>query len=263
MRENVYFLVYYDCESNLDSDDNPFLEFLEKEEFSCDAGFWGCPWYFVDIEEKTYKPGRPGVSYGIEIGGHAITFEEFKTIYEIYKKYDGLGLFEMKPDRSRPKTIKGKINKVSRLIGNGHFSSATKYAAEILNYLKDIDNQKSIDDDTKDDLVYIFSDLVNEGEYSLWELKDACFPQKLLELVKERRIDYLASGHDLVFEDEIWKMKDYLFYSTASDYYFNKYYNFLMDRKKDIARKYVEGINFLDIIEWIQKEVSKQIQKDE
>ena len=79
MSEDIYFLVYYDCGSNLDIDDNPFLDYLKKEEFDCEAGFWGCPWYFVDIEDKTYKPGRPGVSYGKVIGEHAITVEEFKT----------------------------------------------------------------------------------------------------------------------------------------------------------------------------------------
>ena len=190
-----------------------------------------------------------------------LQLKNLKLIYEIYKKYDGLGLFEMKPDRSKPKTFKGKINKVSRLIENDHISSATKYAADILNYLKDTNNQNNIDDDAKDDLVYIFSELVNEGECSLGELKDACFPQELLEAVKENQIKHLSYSD--FFDEEIWKMKDHLFYSTSSNYYFNKYYNFLMDRKKDIARKYVEGIDFLDIIDWIKEEVDKQIQKEE
>lgn len=89
-----YFLVFYDdFQGNLDTNGrniNGVVHFLKEEGFDCTAGFWGCPWYYVDIKNKKFKPGRPGVSYGNVVGGHAITFEEFKTIYFIYKKYEGL-----------------------------------------------------------------------------------------------------------------------------------------------------------------------------
>ena len=44
---------------------------------------------------KKYRPGRPGVAYGSVVGGHAITFKEFKIIYNIYKKYDGLEILQI------------------------------------------------------------------------------------------------------------------------------------------------------------------------
>ncbi len=90
---SLYFLVSYDDKSgNMDdsgANENVVVHFLKTEGFRCAAGFWGCPWCFVDIEEKVFYPGRPGVSYGRVVGNQAITFDEFKTIYEIYKKYEG------------------------------------------------------------------------------------------------------------------------------------------------------------------------------
>lgn len=35
----------------------------------------------------------PGVGLAEPLGNHAITIEEFKTIYSIYKKYEGKELF--------------------------------------------------------------------------------------------------------------------------------------------------------------------------
>lgn len=95
MNEKVYFLVVYDDGYNYGLDyhggvKNDLLSFIQNENFKCTKGFWGCPWYFIDIENKIYYPGRPGMSYGKVIGDHAITFDEFKTIYNIYKKYNGL-----------------------------------------------------------------------------------------------------------------------------------------------------------------------------
>ena len=89
-----YFLVCYDDGYNYGEGyrngiKNELLEYLGKEHFSCAAGYWGCPWYFIDIMNKKFKPGRPGLAYGRVVGDHAITFDEFKVIYEIYKKYYG------------------------------------------------------------------------------------------------------------------------------------------------------------------------------
>ena len=101
-----YILVYYKCGNKYGDRDinenyeNKLLVYLEKEGFCCNAGFWGCPWFFVDIIEKRYKPGRPGVSYGGVLGDHAVTFGEFKRIYSIYKKYQGLNVLTMKRHRN-------------------------------------------------------------------------------------------------------------------------------------------------------------------
>ena len=35
----------------------------------------------------------PGIKIVQPVGNHAITVDDFKTIYGIYKKYEGLGLF--------------------------------------------------------------------------------------------------------------------------------------------------------------------------
>ena len=93
MIKKIYYLVSYNDGYNygLHSDyKNELLSFLKDEGFSCKGGYWGCPWYFIDIENKIYYPGRPGVIYGKVIGNHEITVEEFKTIYHIFKKHEGL-----------------------------------------------------------------------------------------------------------------------------------------------------------------------------
>ena len=46
-----YFLVYYKGGNHgieTEREDGIF-HFLNNEGFGCAAGFWGCPWYFVDI----------------------------------------------------------------------------------------------------------------------------------------------------------------------------------------------------------------------
>lgn len=104
MIEKIYYLVAYDDGCNYGSDHfdetvkNELLPFLKAEGFSRKARFCGCPWCFIDIENKTYYPGRPGVSYGKVIGNHAITFDEFKTIYHIFKQYEGLDVLKMNND---------------------------------------------------------------------------------------------------------------------------------------------------------------------
>ena len=56
-------------------------------------GNYGCWWIHVNITRKMYAYGMPGVSIARPIGNHAITIEEFKTIYQIYRKYEGKDLF--------------------------------------------------------------------------------------------------------------------------------------------------------------------------
>ncbi len=91
---SIYFLVKFEESRNL-SEPNRLTAFMRNEGFSCTAGFWGCSWYFIDVENMQYKPGRPGVGYGKIINEHAITLDEFIVIYNIYKKYKNKNLFEM------------------------------------------------------------------------------------------------------------------------------------------------------------------------
>ena len=47
------------------------------------------------LNSKVFAPGIPGIRVTSEIGPHAITFDEFLLIYNIYKKYEGLKPLEM------------------------------------------------------------------------------------------------------------------------------------------------------------------------
>lgn len=85
--EKVCFLV---CGEDLGKQESEFINFLRAEGFQCKYGFWDCPWVWVNIDTKVYGRGRPGVAYAGIIGGHAITIDEFMSIYDIYKKYSGL-----------------------------------------------------------------------------------------------------------------------------------------------------------------------------
>ena len=82
------FLV---CDKSLESVDAPFFSWLCDEGFSF-AGYhgnYGCYWAHVNIARRQYAYGMPGVCLAEPIGNHAITIEEFMTIYRIYEKYQG------------------------------------------------------------------------------------------------------------------------------------------------------------------------------
>ena len=82
---------------------SPIYDWLKKEGFFCSRGkgFWGCEWVFINILSKVYAPGRPGVAYTKVVGDHAITFEEFSIIYEIYKKYEGFSALKMTEEEQK------------------------------------------------------------------------------------------------------------------------------------------------------------------
>lgn len=86
------FLV---CDRSLISVNAPFLKWLCEEGFVFGGyhGNYGCSWIYVNITRKQYAYGMPGVGLAEPLGNHAITIEEFKTIYSIYKKYEGKELF--------------------------------------------------------------------------------------------------------------------------------------------------------------------------
>lgn len=81
---------------------SPFVKWLESEGFVYGwykGNYGNCPWIFVNITRKLYAYGMPGIKIVEPIGNHAITVEEFETIYEIYKKYEGKELFVFHKDR--------------------------------------------------------------------------------------------------------------------------------------------------------------------
>ncbi len=71
---------------------------LRKEGFSS----WGkkgyfsdVDWVYININSMTFAPGMPGISVTSVVGNHAITFDEFKKIYSIYKQYEGLDVLRL------------------------------------------------------------------------------------------------------------------------------------------------------------------------
>ena len=80
-----YIVVdFEDHQGNVDTEgkiSNGIAAFLYENHFKCSGGFWGCPWYFVDIENKTFIPGRLGVSFGDVT--ERMTFEKFKRILKV------------------------------------------------------------------------------------------------------------------------------------------------------------------------------------
>ena len=92
------FLV---CDKSLENCYSPFLEWLRSEGFSFGGyhGNYGCWWVYINITRKQFAYGMPGISLVQPIGNHAITIDEFKIIYAIYKKYEGKGLFVFHTER--------------------------------------------------------------------------------------------------------------------------------------------------------------------
>ncbi len=92
------FLV---CDDSLKQHDSEVTKWLRSQGFKSTSysGCWGCNWIFINIKQKLYALGRPGVAYAQVVGDHAITMDEFKTIYEIYKKYEGKDLFVFHKER--------------------------------------------------------------------------------------------------------------------------------------------------------------------
>ena len=78
--------------------DSFVYEWLRREGFASwgRKGDYSCvDWVYVNVNSKVFAPGMPGIRVTSEIGNHAITFDEFLMIYNIFKKYEGLGPLEM------------------------------------------------------------------------------------------------------------------------------------------------------------------------
>ena len=62
-----------------------------------ERGSWpvGIDWVFVNLNNKMYRGGKIGVGFCEEFGGHAVTPEEFKIIYNIFQKYAGKKMLDM------------------------------------------------------------------------------------------------------------------------------------------------------------------------
>ena len=92
------FLVY---EKSLGKHESPIYKWLREEGFTFGGskGNFGCPWVYINITRKQYAYGMPGVAVVKPIGDHAITMDEFRSIYAIYKKYEGKEIFVFHSER--------------------------------------------------------------------------------------------------------------------------------------------------------------------
>lgn len=76
----------------------PIYTYLKEEGFEYQKGGYsieGIDWLYVNIYSKVFAKGRGGIALTKVVGDHAITFEEFKTIYEIFKKYENFSTLKM------------------------------------------------------------------------------------------------------------------------------------------------------------------------
>lgn len=92
------FLV---CDDSLANYDSEFINWLRANGFKSTpySVNWRCNWAFVNMKQKLYALGRPGVSYAQVVYDHAITIEEFKIIYGIFSKYEGKETFVFYKER--------------------------------------------------------------------------------------------------------------------------------------------------------------------
>lgn len=84
--------------SLLDGWNSPIYKWLKDEGFISwgrKGVYSGVDWVFINLTSKMFAPGMPGISVTSVIGNHAITMDEFMTIYHIFKKYEGLDRLRM------------------------------------------------------------------------------------------------------------------------------------------------------------------------
>ena len=98
-KKGACFIVKDD--SFVDFNESSFKKWLENEGFETwrYARWFETSWVYINIDTKLYSKGMEGIKLTNYVGCHAITIDEFKTIYYIFKKYEGMPLLQMKaPD---------------------------------------------------------------------------------------------------------------------------------------------------------------------
>lgn len=76
----------------------PIYSYLKENGFEAQKGSYSIEsidWLYVNIYSKVFAKGRGGIALTKVVGDHAITFEEFKTIYNIFKKYECFSTLKM------------------------------------------------------------------------------------------------------------------------------------------------------------------------
>lgn len=83
--------------SLLEGESSKVYEWLEKEGFM-EVGHktvFNSDLIHINIWSKIYASANPGVVLTKVVGNHAITFDEFCTVYNIYKKYHKFNITKM------------------------------------------------------------------------------------------------------------------------------------------------------------------------
>lgn len=83
--------------------DSEVYVFLKEHGFTRADGFHPlgveqfppCNWIYVSLSEKLYVQGLPGIAVTSVLGNHAITVDEFLSIYNLFEKYKGLSILDM------------------------------------------------------------------------------------------------------------------------------------------------------------------------
>ena len=101
-------------EKGLGKKEHPFWNWLKEEGFQGWGwhGNYGMDWIFINLNSMIYAPGMPGIKVVMSIREHAITIEEFKTIWEIYKQYEGLSVLRMPENDDTIALISDKNGKI-------------------------------------------------------------------------------------------------------------------------------------------------------
>ncbi len=85
-------------ESLRENPDAEFYKYLKAEGFQMWSKSKGCykgvDWIYVNLNTKCIARGMPGIPVVSAFGNHAVTIDEFKEIYRIYKKYTGMSVFQ-------------------------------------------------------------------------------------------------------------------------------------------------------------------------
>lgn len=94
-------LVY---EPGLGDGNHPFWSWLLEEGFHLwhYHGNYGCDWVFINLNSMICAPGMPGIKVVSSIREHAITADEFRVIWRIFVKYEGLPVLKM-PEKTEAK----------------------------------------------------------------------------------------------------------------------------------------------------------------
>lgn len=71
--------------------DSEFYKYLRKNyrNVSTKGIFSSCPWVYINLKDKTFFPGIPGIKITEAFHGHAVTVDEFFTIKKIYEELKG------------------------------------------------------------------------------------------------------------------------------------------------------------------------------